>query len=277
MSLSNKEKFQYSQDMNNNNSEDIQGSIQLQNRVSTFSERLALVIGGSGGIGLAVSYELASRGAALLIQGRRASEKLRVDSFPKAKSLNLIDLDFSSPVQFIQAIDLRLDEIGKEPDIVVCAFGPFLEKPLKDCTAIDWESLTLANLALPGALASRFLPGMMERKYGRFLFFGGTRTDGIRSYKKTATYASSKTGLGVLAKSIAVQSASDNVAAIVVCPGPVETEYLDRETKIRHASLTATGSLLKANIIAKIALDLIDSEPCIASGAVVNLDGGFAP
>ena len=129
MSLSNKEKFQYSQDMNNNNSEDIQGSIQLQNRVSTFSERLALVIGGSGGIGLAVSYGLASRGAALLIQGRRASGKLRVDSFPKAKSLNLIDLDFSSPVQFIQAIDLRLDEIGKEPDIVVCAFGPFLEKP----------------------------------------------------------------------------------------------------------------------------------------------------
>ncbi|HAL94132.1 MAG TPA: SDR family oxidoreductase [Rectinema sp.] len=263
--------------MSNQNPEDIQGHLQIQNRTSTLSGKLALIVGGSGGIGLAISNELASRGAALLIQGRHASDKLQENSFPKAKSLGLIDLEFSNPAQFIQALDLRLEDIASEPDIVVCAFGPFLEKPLKACTTKDWEWLTLADLALPGALTSRFLPGMMERKYGRFIFFGGTRTDTVRSYKKTAAYASAKTGLGVLAKSIAVEGAPNNVAAIVVCPGPVETEYLDRETRIRHASLTATGSLSKADIIASIALNLIDAEPCIASGAVVNLDGGFAP
>jgi len=108
-------------------------------------------------------------------------------------------------------------------------------------------------------------------------FFGGTRTDGIRAYKKVVAYASAKTGLGILAKSIAAQGAPHNVAAVVVCPGPTETEYLDEETKIRHASLTATRSLARADHIAHIGLDLIDADSCIASGAIVTLDGGFSP
>jgi NAD(P)-dependent dehydrogenase (short-subunit alcohol dehydrogenase family) len=187
------------------------------------------------------------------------------------------DAEFTNPSGFIRALDARLDKIGAEPDIVICAFGPFREKPLAKYTAEDWELLTLANLALPGALASRFLPGMIEKRYGRFLFFGGTRTDGIHAYRKTAAYAAAKTGLGVLAKSVAAEGAAHNVAAVVVCPGPTETEYLDNETKRRHASLTPTGSLAQPGYVARTSLDLIDAEPCIASGAIVSLDGGVAP
>jgi len=244
------------------------------NDISTFRGKFALVVGGSGGIGRAISAEVSRRGAKLLVHGRHASEHTR--GLPLGDH-ETFDATFESPAGFIRALDLRLGQLGIEPDIVVCAFGPFLEKSLECCTAEEWEWLTLANLALPGALASRFLPGMLTRKYGRFLFFGGTRTDGIRAYKKVVAYASAKTGLGILAKSIAAQGAPHNVAAVVVCPGPTETEYLDDETKIRHASLTATRSLARADHIAHIGLDLIDADPCIASGAIVTLDGGFAP
>jgi len=244
------------------------------NDISTFPGKFALVIGGSGGIGRAVSVEVSRRGAKLLVHGRHASEHTRGLSLGDHETF---DATFESPSGFIRALDLRLGQLGIEPDIVVCAFGPFLEKSLECCTAEEWEWLTLANLALPGALASRFLPGMLTRKYGRFLFFGGTRTDSIRAYKKVVAYASAKTGLGILAKSIAAQGAPHNVAAVVVCPGPTETEYLDEETKIRHASLTATRSLARADHIAHIGLDLIDADSCIASGAIVTLDGGFSP
>lgn len=234
----------------------------------TFQGRFALVIGGSGGIGRAISIELSRRGARLLVHGRRASERTQGMNLGAHETF---DAAFDSPGSFIRALDIRLDQIGAEPDIVICAFGPFLEKPLERCTAEEWEWLTLANLALPGALASRFLPGMIGRKYGRFLFFGGTRTDSIRAYRKTAAYASAKTGLGVLAKSIATEGAPHDVAAVLICPGPTETEYLDDETKIHHASLTLTGSLARPDHVARIGLDLIDADPCLASGAIVSL------
>jgi len=241
---------------------------------STFNARFALVIGGSGGIGRAVSLELVRRGARLLVHGRQAEERMKTSS---PTSLSTFDYAFDSPRNFIQALDARLADIGAEPDIVICAFGPFSEKPLEMVSAEEWEYLTMANLALPGAVASHFLAGMKARGYGRFLFFGGTRTDAIRPFRKTAAYAAAKTGLGVLAKSIAASAGDRNVAAVVVCPGPTDTEYLNAETRARHASLTATGSLLPAKLIAHASLDLIDADPCIASGAIVALDGGFDP
>lgn len=241
---------------------------------SSFRGKFALVIGGSGGIGRAISIELARRGAKLLVHGRQASSRMKEMNL---ESHEAFDYEFRGPDDFLRALDARLEKIGAEPDIVICAFGPFLEAPLARVTAKEWEWLTLANLALPGALASRFLPGMLPRGYGRFLFFGGTRTDNIRAYTKTAAYASAKTGLGVLAKSIAAEGAPHNVAALVICPGPTDTEYLDNATKLRHAGLTATGSLLRPEVVARASLDLLDADPCIASGAIVSLDGGFMP
>lgn len=241
---------------------------------STFDGRFALVIGGSGGIGRAVSLELVRRGARVLVHGRQAGERMKASS---AALLSTFDYAFDNTRNFIQALDARLATLEATPEIVICAFGPFLEKPLEMVSPEEWEYLTMANLALPGALASHFLVGMQERRYGRFLFFGGTRTDTIRPFRKTAAYAAAKTGLGVLAKSIATTAGDKNVAAVVVCPGPTSTEYLNAETRARHALLTATGSLFPATQIARASLDLIDDDPCIASGAIVALDGGFDP
>jgi hypothetical protein len=68
------------------------------------------------------------------------------------------DAEFSSRGSFIHALDARLDKIGAETrHLSICAFGPFQEKPLAQCTLNEWwEWLTLANLALPGALARPF-------------------------------------------------------------------------------------------------------------------------
>jgi len=260
--------------------------------------RFAVVVGGSGGIGRAVSVELARRGATVLAHGRHASAKALempsgdaagaaggmsqggADDMPEdgASSRHLtFDREFDTPHEFLSALDERLRALGAEPDLLICSFGPFLERPLADTSAADWERLAMANLALPGALASHFLPGMLRRGFGRFLFFGGTRTDSIRGFRQTAAYAAAKTGLGVLVKSIALEGASRNVAAALVCPGPTETEYQDASTRARHAGLTPRGNLASASLVARAAVDLIDADPCLASGAIVALDGGFAP
>lgn len=245
---------------------------------STFRGRLALIVGGSGGIGARVSAALAARGASVVVHGRSAAGVAAAvrgirDAGGAAEG-------FQAPIESPQVF---LGDLEKKfgarfaPGIVAVCFGPFERKPLAAHSPDDWSRLVLLNLALPGALASRFLPQMMESGYGRFLFFGGTRTDGIRDYKSNAPYAAAKTGLGVLAKSIAVEGSSRDVGAIVACPGLVDTEYLPEGDRESLRRIAPAGQLLDPDLIAQIALDLLDRSPCAASGGIISLDAGFSP
>lgn len=161
-------------------------------------------------------------------------------------------------------------------DILAVAFGPFLRKSLSATSAADWETLALLDLALPGALASALFPSMAERGWGRILLFGGTRTDGIRAYSTNAAYAAAKTGLAVLAKSLAAEGSGHGVGAVLVCPGLVETEYLSDHERRAQAAVAPGGHLLSPGQVARAAVGLLAEDPCLASGAAVTLDGGLA-
>lgn len=257
-------------------------------RTSCLTGRNALVIGGSGGIGARVAAELARRGARIAVHGStpesagqtaRAIERDGGVADPFGLDLDAALARGTPPAGFnafgftVRALLSHMPE----PDILVVAYGPFLRAPLASTGPEDWGRLTLLNLALPGALASAFLPGMAARRWGRMIFFGGTRTDGIRAYRSNAAYAAAKTGLSVLVKSLAAEGAPDNVAAIAVCPGLVDTEYLDDDTRRSLRAAAPGGILIDPEAIARHAVDLIDADPCPANGAVTSLDGGFAP
>lgn len=251
------------------------GEISREGRTSlssVFKGRTALVVGGSGGIGKAVSLELASRGASVLVHGKSGG---KVDSVVLAirqqgGTAAGLALDIDSPDSLLAALPP-----SDAFDILVVAFGPFVQKTLALHTQADWEKMALLDLALPGALASRFLPSMIQRGFGRILFFGGTRTDATRGFLTNAAYAAAKTGLNVLAKSIALEGRAHNVAAVTVCPGFVDTEYLTEATKRQLRSIAPNGTLIGPEDVAALALDILDRDPCIASGAVVSLDAGL--
>ena len=253
---------------------DIRGGRDGEGRLSVFSGRRALVVGGSGGIGRAIALGLASRGASILVHGRSPG---KVEDLVRAIALSGgraegFSYDIDGPEKFVAA----LEPFGFF-DVLAVAFGPFVRKSLALHTSSDWERMASLNLALPGALASRYFPSMRERGFGRILFFGGTRTDAVRGFLSNAAYASAKTGLGVVTKSIALEGASRNVAAVTVCPGLVETEYLDEKTMAELRRIAPGGRLSGAADVASTALDLMDRDPCIASGAIVSLDAGFSP
>ena len=245
---------------------------QAYERASVFSGRNAIVVGGSGGIGAEISLELSRRGAFVTIQGKNLG---KLESL-----LNKIVKEGGKARGFIHTIDSisefaeSLASVGRI-DMLVVAFGPFLQKSIGEHSIGDWERMALLNLALPGALASMYFTPMRVSGFGRMLFFGGTRTDQIRGYVSNAAYAAVKTGLGVLAKSIAIEGAAHNVSAVVVCPGFVQTEYIDSAVATSLASKSPQGKLQNASHVAKTALDLLDSDPCLASGALVALDGGL--
>ncbi|MGB4571217.1 MAG: SDR family NAD(P)-dependent oxidoreductase [Rectinemataceae bacterium] len=242
--------------------------------LSHFAGRSALVVGGSGGIGAHVAMQLAARGAIPVIQGRDpgrvAAAVARIEAAGgQAKPLAL---ELNSARDLIDALDEPL-----RFDILVVAFGPFVQKSLADTSPEEWERLAVLDLALPGAMASALLPGMLARGWGRMLFFGGTRTDGIRAYRSNAAYAAAKTGVSVLVKSLAAEGGDRNVAAIAVCPGLVGTEYVSPGVRDALSASAPGGRLLAPGEIARISLDLLDADPCSASGALVSLDAGFSP
>lgn len=251
------------------------------------SGRRALVVGGSGGIGAAFSASLAGQGAEVLIHGgssqggldaaiaaarAAAAAYARAAGRPAAGVSGFL-LALEGPPGLAGLVE-RLPSLGPI-DILVSSFGPFVRKPLHETTVDDWQRLALLDLALPGALASALVGPMADRGWGRLLFMGGSRTDAIRAYSSNAAYASAKTGLGVLAKSLAAEYSSRGVGAFVLCPGLVDTEYLSGEARARYAAVAPRGALLDPRSIAEFGVGLLAAEPPLASGSVINLDAGL--
>ena len=160
-----------------------------------------------------------------------------------------------------------------DPDILVCAWGPFKRGTLEDTDEEFWQQMAYGNLVFPGTIVSLVIYGMIKRKFGRILLFGGTNTDTIRGFKTTAAYSAAKTALGVVAKSAAVAGGNWGVTCNVICPGLTDTEYLDSGARAYNRERSPGGRALETAEIARIALAILEN-PGI-NGAVVPTDRGL--
>ncbi|QQO09676.1 SDR family NAD(P)-dependent oxidoreductase [Breznakiella homolactica] len=236
-----------------------------------FSGRNALVIGGSGGIGAAVSVLLGEAGARVWVHGGNSRERLGRtvtairDKGGTAEGL-LLALDKPEAVREI------FDRVPP-PDILVCAWGPFKRGSLGAMAPEDWTSLVYGNLAIPGILVSWVIGKMMETGWGRILLFGGTGTAAVRGFTSTAAYSSAKTALGVLAQSAARQAGSRGVTCNVLCPGLVDTEYLNAEARAYNREHSPGNSPMIPEDVAKTALTVLGNPRL--NGAVIPFDGGI--
>ncbi len=235
--------------------------------------RRAFILGGTGGIGRRIARALGLRGARLDVHGR---EGRKLDSaLAEFRAAGLEAEGSAFALESLRDAEPLLARTGVA-DILVAAWGPFLQKPLHETGPEDWEAAAAFNLALPGALVSAALPGMRSRLWGRILLLGGTRTDGIRGFRTNAAYAAAKTGLGVLAKSVALEYARDGIAALVLCPGFVRTEYLAPDTLEDLAAKTPSGRLTDPDAFGDLAADLLCRDPPLWNGGVLTADEGLA-
>jgi len=254
--------------------------------------RVALVTGGTRGIGAAISRSLASQGASVAAgfsgNNERAEQFLKEfeKDFPEGR-LTLHQGNVSDPEDCRRVVQEVLDKHGRL-DILVNNAGITMDKMAMKMTVEEWQTVLRVNLSGSFYMAQPSLEHMVERGTGRIIFVSSVigETGNIGQ----ANYAASKAGLLGLTKTLAKEAAfilarsgkrdDDGVGITVntVTPGFVATEMLDdvpEKVLDRIKSQIPVGRLCRPEEIARVVHFLAADNSAYITGQVWGVNGGL--
>jgi 3-oxoacyl-[acyl-carrier protein] reductase len=239
------------------------------------SGQVALVTGGSRGIGLAIARELADAGAKVAVVARdEARAQQAADSLP-GEGHRGYSADVADAAQVAELVKRVEAEMGSL-DVLVNNAGVTRDNVLMRLKDEDWSDVLDTNLK--GAFntiraASR---GMMKRRAGRIINISSVV--GLMGNKGQANYAASKAGLIGLTKSVAKELASRGILVNAVAPGYIETDMTAELPEAAREALMAQialGRLGTPEDIAPVVRFLAGPGAAYMTGQVLVVDGGM--
>jgi NAD(P)-dependent dehydrogenase (short-subunit alcohol dehydrogenase family) len=246
----------------------------------TLDGRVALVTGGSSGIGQAMASALARAGARVVIVARdQARLSAACASLREAGATAAgVSADLSDRDEVHRAADAAVAAFG-EPDILVNCAGVNLRPPLGALTEADWDLTLAVNLTAPFLLGQRFGPSMAARGWGRIV--NVTSQQAQRAFGNSGGYGPSKAGLAALTRSQSEAWAPSGVCVNSVCPGFVVTPLTaqvsaDPERLAALAARTHGGRNGEPPDFAGVAVFLASSASDYVTGQTIYVDGGFS-
>ena len=242
--------------------------------------RVAVVTGGSSGIGAAMALALARAGAQVVLVARDASRlESAADSMRAAGGeAGWVSADLASRSALERAAAEAAAVFGP-PDILVNCAGVNLRPPLASLSEQDWDLTMAVNLTAPFLLGQRFGPPMAERGWGRII--NVTSQQAQRAFGRSGAYGASKGGLAALTRSQSEAWAARGVCCNAITPGFVITP-LTREAASdpgRSAALAARtmiGRNGEPGDFEGIAVFLASRASEYVTGQVIFVDGGFS-
>ncbi|GGV38864.1 gluconate 5-dehydrogenase [Actinomadura cremea] len=242
--------------------------------------RVAVVTGGSSGIGRAIAGALGRAGAAVVVVARREGElddtvrELGEQGCRAAR----VSADLGSRAEVARAAEEAAAVFG-EPDIVVSAAAVNLRPPMDELGREVWDTTMAVNLDAPFLLGQRFGPGMAARGFGRLIHIASQQA--FRASVSSGAYGVSKAGLVALARSQAEAWSGRGVTANTLVPGfvmtPLNARLSSDPERVRAlAARTLTGRNGLAEDFAGAAVFLASPSAAQVTGQSLFVDGGFS-
>lgn len=231
------------------------------------ANRLALVTGGSRGIGMAIVEKLLHSGFQVITTGKSK----RDFSIP---SVEYHAVDFSD-VEATQKFASQMAD--KKIDVLINNAGINKIHPFADIPLETFDGIQNVNVRAPFILTQAVLPGMKKRRWGRIVNISSVF--GVVSRSERASYSTSKFGIYGMTAALAAEVASEGILVNCVAPGFVETELtqdvLGKKGIEEVCKTIPMGRLAHPSEIAEFVLWLVSEKNTYISGQNLLIDGGF--
>ncbi|MBJ6373043.1 acetoacetyl-CoA reductase [Sedimentitalea arenosa] len=233
--------------------------------------RIALVTGGSRGIGAAISKALKAEGytvAATYAGNDEAAAAFTEETSIKTYKWNVADYDESK--SGIEKVEAELGPI----DVVVANAGITRDAPFHKMTPEQWHQVIDTNLTGVFNTVHPIWPGMRERKFGRIIVISSI--NGQKGQFAQVNYAATKAGdLGIV-KSLAQEGARAGITANAICPGYIATEMVMAvPEKVRESIIgqIPAGRLGEPEEIARCVVFLASDDAGFINGSTISANG----
>ena len=240
--------------------------------------KVALVTGGSRGIGRAIALKLAGEGAAVAINyagNAKAAEEVKASIEAAGGKAMVVQADVSSAEAVDAMVEAVVNELGGI-DILVNNAGITRDGLLMRMKEADWDAVINTNLKGVFYCTKAVSKLMMKKRSGRIVNMASVV--GLTGNAGQANYAAAKSGVIGFSKSMAKELASRGITVNMVAPGYIETDMTAvlsdkvREAMISTVPLARAG---QAEDVAGAVLFLVSDCASYVTGQVINVDGGM--
>lgn len=238
--------------------------------------RVAVVTGGSRGIGRAIAERLAQEGLAIALNYRgqhEAAEATQAKIREWGVPCSLFPADLSQMDQAQHMIESVLDTFGRV-DVLVNNAGITRDTLLVRMRPEEWESVLATNLTAVYACTRAVLKPMMKARFGRIVNVSSIA--GLVGNAGQANYAAAKAGVLGFTKAVAREVASRNITVNAVAPGLVETEMTQHMPRAQYEAMLASiplGRAARPEEVAEAVWFLVRSD--YITGQTLVVDGGL--
>ena len=245
-------------------------------------DKVALITGGTSGIGEATAVLFAREGAVVAITGRNQKRGAAVLAAIKetGDEGQFLRADVSSAADCRRVVEETVSTFGRV-DILFNNAGVFYPQTALDCSEKQWDEQIDVNLKGTFLMSKFVLPVMIRQ--GRGVIVNNASGWGIVGGDHAVAYCASKGGVVLMTKAMAIDHGSQGIRVNCVCPGDVETPMLPADAKMRGlkwdeyikgCANRPLGRVGTAEEIAKAVLFLASDESSFMTGAALVVDGG---
>ncbi len=240
--------------------------------------RVALVTGGSRGIGRGIATRLAKDGArvAIAYRSNKAAAQLTLRQL-QANGVEgvAVETDISDPSRAEQLVKTVVERFGRL-DVVVNNVGDFRWGTVSESSLEDWKGIFSSNLMTVLYVTRAALPHMRKGRWGRIVNLGAVGAERAFGQAKISAYAAAKAAVVALSRSLALEEAKNGITVNVVNPSSIdENELTLSEARSMRDARFPIGRPPTVEDVAATVSFFASEEAEYVTGQVMNVSGGW--